>query len=84
MEFNKKTESFEMFGLTFEIRKDKRTKYRIIFCQNKLIVGVETFLAHPKVCKNWGKEEIVNSFSEKCKRQKMGKNEILRFISTCP
>ena len=53
MEFNKKIETFKMFDLTFEIRKDKRTKYRIIFCQDKLIVGVENYLAYYKISKNW-------------------------------
>lgn len=81
MEFNKKIETFKMFDLTFEIRKDKRTKYRIIFCQDKLIVGVENYLAYYKISKNWKKDEIVKAFTERCEQYNIGKKEILEYIN---
>jgi len=80
MEFNKKIEEFEMFGLTFQIKKDKKTKCRTIFCDGVLITGVDGYLGEMRAAKKWTKVEIMNKFAEKCKKFGMEKEQVLAYI----
>lgn len=80
MKFNKKIETFGMFGLTFEIRKNKETKCRYIFCQNVMIVNIDN-IGYIKDTLNGNKLEIMNQFQEMCAKNKFGKKEILEYIS---
>lgn len=80
MEFNKKVEKFGMFGLTFEIRKDKRTKHRLIFCRNVMIVDVDMKLGYIKETRTWNKLEIMEAFSTKCAKTGIGKEQILKYV----
>ena len=81
MEFNKKVEKFGMFGLTFEIRKDKKTKCRFIFCQNVMIINADMNLGYIKDTRTWTKLEIMEAFSTKCVKTGMGKEQILKYVS---
>ena len=80
MEFCKKVEEFGMFGLTFQIKKDKKSKCRSIFCDGVLITGVENYMEYYKISRLWDKYIIMNKFSEECKRLKLGRNQILDYI----
>ena len=81
MEFNKKVEKFGMFGLTFEIRKDKETKCRFIFCQNVMIINVDMNLGYIKDTRIWTKLEIMEAFSAKCAKMGIGREQILKYVS---
>lgn len=80
MEYNKKVETFGMFGLTFEVRKNKETKSRFIFCQNVMIVNIDNF-GYIKDTEKWNKVDIMNKFQEMCAKNKFGKSEILEYVS---
>ena len=82
MEFYKKIDTFEMFGLSFEIKKDKKTKCRIIFCNGVMLANVDINLGYFKQTKNWNKEDIVNKFAEKCASLNIGRKEILSYIQS--
>ena len=79
-EYYKKVETFECFGLEFEIRKDKKTKDRIIFCKNILMCRVDNLGPYKEVLK-WDKNQIAEAFESACKKRKMGKNEIEAHIT---
>ena len=81
MKFNNKIETFGMFGLTFEVRKERKTKCRFICCNNIILTRVDMnmdFFEHTGV---WGLSDIMNKFQELCLKNKMGREDILEYIS---
>ena len=81
MEFNKKTESFGMFGLTFEVRKERKTKCRFICCNNIILTRVDMNMEFFEYTGVWELSDIMNKFQELCLKNKIGKKEILEYIS---
>ena len=76
----KRVETFECFGLKFEIRKEKREKYRLIFCNNVKMCWVDNLGPYKEVLK-WDKNQIAEAFESACKKRKMDKNEIEAHIT---
>ena len=81
MKFNKKIETFEMFGLTFEVRKERKTKCRFIYCNNIIITRVDMNMKFFEYTDVWELSDIMEQFQKLCLKNKIGKKEILEYIS---